>query len=146
MIYVEYIDYNTGDVTAVIAQFRKMLDEDTEIHELNLEAKHYELPQIQSRWLHYYVLISKEYENAQNLLSLEYNRIYRELKLGSNIKVDTTHFARFIEGDSEYIAKKVIVDYYKIVLKFVENAMKRVNDLSFIMENAFKIKQFMGTK
>lgn len=127
-----------------LMKLKARLDEDLKIDELHMVEKMQSLPHISSKWLYTFMTLSARHEQSERDLKAVYKKLYASAKNDSNYRVDTQQMTKHIEGDEEYLKVLEVRDYYKILAKFAENAYKKINDLSFTIQNIVEYKKFMS--
>lgn len=127
-----------------LEKMRARLDEDLKFDELQIVEKMQRLPQLSSNWLYIFSAYSSSLEQSERNLKGIYKLLYGRIKNESNFRVDTSQITRIIEGENEYLSALEVRDHYKIMTKFSEEAYKKVNNLSFMIQGITEYKRFMG--
>jgi len=127
-------------------EFKVELDTDTTINETEIVEKLCSVPHLHSKWLHKYLIVQDKYEKQEIQVRKVYGQIYNELKSKSEYRVDSNQITKIIEGDERYIAEEEKLNSIKIPLKFLEESVKKVGNLGFLLNTLLETKKFLNGK
>lgn len=135
-----------------INEIEEMWKEDSQIDPDNLHLESLKIPSLHSK---YYEI----YNNISLLKKLEENK-YSELQRDKwlyytgkadpevykknpfDYRVLKTDLDRFLNSDQELIKSKTKIDYYQLMLKFLESILKNIENRNYTIKNSVDFMKF----
>jgi hypothetical protein len=137
-----------------INEIETMWDEDCKIDPDNLHLESIKIPSLHSK---YYQI----YNNVSLLKKLEENKfieiqkdkwlyysgkadpeVYKESPFDH--RVMKTDLDKYMNADSELIKSKTKIDYYQLMIKFLESIIKSIETRTFVIKNSIEFMKFTG--
>lgn len=135
-----------------IDEIEKLWNEDSQIDPDNLHLESIKIPTLHSKYFKIYnnlVLLRKKEEN--NYLQLQKSKwmyylgkadpeIYKKYPLDHIVlKADLD---KFISSDEDIIKSNTKIEYYNMMIKFLESIIKNIENRSFAIKNAIEFMKF----
>jgi hypothetical protein len=135
-----------------IAEIEKMWAEDSIIDPDNLHLESIKIPVLHSKYFNLYnnlVLLKKREDN--NFVQLYKDKwLYYQGKSTSEVykkdpfdhKVIKQDLDKFINSDEDIIKSNTKIEYYSMMIKFLESIIKNIENRSFSIKNAIEFMKF----
>jgi hypothetical protein len=137
-----------------INEIEIMWNEDCKIDPDNLHLESIKIPSLHSK---YYQI----YNNISLLKKLEENKfieiqkdkwLYYSGKADPEVykktpfdhRVMKTDLDKYMNADSELIKSKTKIDYYQLMIKFLESIIKSIETRTFVIKNGIEFMKFTG--
>ena len=137
-----------------INEIEIMWDEDCKIDPDNLHLESIKIPSLHSKYYQIYnniSLLKKLEENKfielQKTKWLYYSgkadpEVYKESPFDH--RVMKTDLDKYMNADSELIKSKTKIDYYQLMIKFLESIIKSIETRTFVIKNSIEFMKFTG--
>jgi len=137
-----------------INEIETMWDEDCKIDPDNLHLESIKIPSLHSKYYQIYnnvSLLKKLEENKY--LELQKNKwlyysgkadpeVYKETPFDHRVmKADLD---KYMSADNELIKSKTKIDYYQLMIKFLESIIKSIETRTFVIKNSIEFMKFTG--
>ena len=129
-----------------------MWEEDCKIDPDNLHLESLKIPTLHSKYYQIYnniSLLKKLEENKfielQKTKWLYYSgkadiEVYKETPFDH--RVMKTDLDKYMNADSELIKSKTKIDYYQLMIKFLESILKSIETRTFVIKNSLEFMKF----
>lgn len=137
-----------------INEIEIMWDEDCKIDPDNLHLESIKIPSLHSKYYQIYnnvSLLKKLEENK--FIELQKNKwLYYSGKADPEVYKETpfdhrvmkTDLDKYMNADSELIKSKTKIDYYQLMIKFLESIIKSIETRTFVIKNSIEFMKFTG--
>jgi hypothetical protein len=137
-----------------INEIETMWDEDCKIDPDNLHLESIKIPSLHSKYYQIYnnvSLLKKLEENK--FIELQKNKwLYYSGKADPEVYKETpfdhrvmkTDLDKYMNADSELIKSKTKIDYYQLMIKFLESIIKSIETRTFVIKNGIEFMKFVG--
>jgi hypothetical protein len=137
-----------------LAEIEKMWSEDSHIDPDNLHLESIKIPNLHSKYFKIYnnlSLLRKKEEN--NFLELQKEKwLYYSGKADPEVykqkpfdhRVLKSDLDKYLDADDELIRSNTKIEYYSIMLKFLESILKNIENRSFQIKNSIEFMKFTG--
>ncbi|MEN6554623.1 MAG: recombination mediator protein UvsY [Methanobacterium sp.] len=135
-------------------EIEKLWKEDSYIDPDNLHLESIKIPSLHSKYFNIYnnlSLLKKKEEN--NFLELQKEKwLYYSGKADPEIykqkpfdhRVLKSDLDKYLDADDELIRSNTKIEYYNIMLKFLESILKSIENRSFQIKNSIDFQKFIG--
>ena len=135
-------------------EIEAMWDEDSKIDPDNLHLESIKIPNLHSKYFNIYnnlALLKKKEEN--NFLELQKEKwLYYSGKADPEIykqkpfdhRVLKSDLDKYLDSDEELIKSNTKIEYYNIMLRFLESIIKNIENRSFQIKNSIDFSKFIG--
>lgn len=135
-------------------EIEKLWEEDSNIDPDNLHLESIKIPTLHSKYFNIYnnlSLLKKKEENK--FLELQKEKwLYYSGKADPEIykqkpfdhRVLKSDLDKYLDADEELIRSNTKIEYYNIMLKFLESIIKSVENRSFAIKNSIDFMKFIG--
>jgi hypothetical protein len=137
-----------------INEIETMWDEDCKIDPDNLHLESIKIPSLHSK---YYQI----YNNVSLLKKLEENKfielqkdkwLYYSGKADPEVykqtpfdhRVMKSDLDKYLNADNDLIKSKTKIDYYQLMIKFLESIIKSIETRTFVIKNSIEFMKFTG--
>ncbi len=134
-------------------EIQEMWEQDSKIDPVELDTASLAIPTLHSK---YYKIFS-DYKFKRKLAALDLKQLYRrkfEYYSGRgepedykenpfDLKVLKSDLPKYIESDSQFKELQVKIDMYEIVIDYLENVIRQINNRSYQIKNAIEWKNFI---
>ena len=137
-----------------INEIETMWDDDCKIDPDNLHLESIKIPSLHSKYYQIYnnvSLLKKLEENK--FIELQKNKwLYYSGKADPEVYKETpfdhrvmkTDLDKYMSADSELIKSKTKIDYYQLMIKFLESIIKSIETRTFVIKNSIEFMKFTG--
>ena len=135
-----------------LEDLQQQIEKDLKIDDTQLDIESISTPILHAKYLKYYSTYSLMLSKAESDLSITYKQrwLYYTGKADPEVykndnfelKVIRQDVSTFIEADEVYIKIRQKVAYLKIVVKYLEDTLKQINNRTFQIKNAIDWKRF----
>lgn len=137
-----------------INEIETMWDEDCKIDPDNLHLESIKIPSLHSKYYQIYNNISLLKKLEENkFIELQKNKwlyysgkadpeVYKESPFDH--RVMKTDLDKYMNADSELIKSKTKIDYYQLMIKFLESIIKSIETRTFVIKNSIEFMKFTG--
>ena len=137
-----------------INEIENIWKEDCKIDPDNLHLESIKIPSLHSKYYEIYNNISLLKKLEENkFMELQKNKwlyysgkadpeIYKEFPFDH--RVMKTDLEKYMSADSELIKSKTKIDYYQLMIKFLESIIKNIETRTFIIKNSIEFMKFTG--
>lgn len=137
-----------------INQIEEMWKEDSQIDPDNLHLESLKIPNLHSKYYEIYNNISllkkleeNKYSELQKDKWLYYSgkadpEVYKQFPF--DYRVLKADLDKFLNSDSELIKSKTKIDYYQLMIKFLESILKNIENRNFTIRNSIEFMKFIG--
>lgn len=137
-----------------INEIETMWDEDCKIDPDNLHLESIKIPSLHSKYYQIYNNISLLKKLEENkFIELQKNKwlyysgkadpkVYKESPFDH--RVMKTDLDKYMNADSELIKSKTKIDYYQLMIKFLESIIKSIETRTFVIKNSIEFMKFVG--
>ncbi len=130
----------------------EMWEQDSQVDPDNLHLESLKIPSLHSKYYQIYNNISllKKLEDNK-FLELQKNKwLYYSGKADPEIykkepfdhRVMKADLERYLSSDQELIKCKTKIDYYNLMIKFLESIIKNIENRSFVIKNSIEFMKF----
>jgi hypothetical protein len=135
-------------------EIEELWSQDCQIDPDNLHLESLKIPSLHSKYYNIYNNVSilrKEKEIQYDQLYKEkwlyYSgraspEIYKEKPFGD--KILKQDLDKYLYSDGDLIKIKAKIDYYQLILKFLESIIKNIENRSFTIKNSIEFMKFIG--
>lgn len=135
-------------------EIEKLWNEDSQIDPDNLHLESIKIPSLHSKYFNIYnnlSLLRKKEEN--NFLELQKEKwLYYSGKADPEIykqkpfdhRVLKSDLDKYLDADEDLIRSNTKIEYYNIMLKFLESIIKSIENRSFQIKNSIDFSKFIG--
>lgn len=135
-------------------EIEKLWKEDSYIDPDNLHLESIKIPSLHSKYFNIYnnlSLLRKKEEN--NFLELQKEKwLYYSGKADPEVykqkpfdhRVLKSDLDKYLDADDELIRSNTKIEYYNIMLKFLESILKSIENRSFQIKNSIDFQKFIG--
>lgn len=137
-----------------INEIEEMWREDSQIDPDNLHLESIKIPNLHSKYYEIYNNISVLKKLEENkFLELQKNKwLYYSGKASPEVykenpfdhRILKSDLDRFLSSDSEIIKSKTKIDYYQLMLKFLESILKNIENRNFTIRNSIEFMKFIS--
>jgi antirestriction protein len=137
-----------------ISEIEIMWDEDCKIDPDNLHLESIKIPSLHSKYYQIYNNISLLKKLEENkFIELQKNKwLYYSGKADPEVYKETpfdhrvmkTDLDKYMNADSELIKSKTKIDYYQLMIKFLESIIKSIETRTFVIKNSVEFMKFTG--
>lgn len=132
----------------------EMWEQDSQVDPDNLHLESLKIPSLHSKYYQIYNNISllKKLEDNK-FLELQKNKwLYYSGKADPEIykkepfdhRVMKADLERYLSSDQELIKCKTKIDYYNLMIKFLESIIKNIENRSFVIKNSIEFMKFIS--
>jgi hypothetical protein len=137
-----------------INEIETMWDEDCKIDPDNLHLESIKIPSLHSKYYQIYNNISLLKKLEENkFIELQKNKwlyysgkavpeVYKENPFDH--RVMKNDLDKYMNADSELIKSKTKIDYYQLMIKFLESIIKSIETRTFVIKNSVEFMKFTG--
>ena len=137
-----------------INEIETMWDEDCKIDPDNLHLESIKIPSLHSKYYQIYNNISLLKKLEENkFIELQKNKwlyysgkadpeVYKESPFDH--RVMKTDLDKYMNADSELIKSKTKIDYYQLMIKFLESIIKSIETRTFVIKNSIEFMKFIS--
>lgn len=130
-----------------IAKLEKYISEESDdllIENDKLNSKMMSLPQIHSKWLKYFyresMLLLKYEEEEKKIFRKKFEFYLTQY----DVEIKSNQVKWYVESDDEYIRISRKVNIQNKVVSYLEDVVKKVNNLNFLIKNIIDWKKFIS--
>lgn len=135
-------------------EIEKLWNDDSYIDPDNLHLESIKIPSLHSKYFNIYnnlSLLKKKEEN--NFLDLQQQKwLYYSGKADPEVykenpfdhRVMKSDLDRYLSADEDLIRSNTKIEYYNIMLKFLESILKNIENRSFQIKNSIDYMKFIG--
>lgn len=137
-----------------INEIEQMWEVDSEIDPDNLHLESLKIPSLHAKYYQIYNNISqlKIIEEAKLTELLTQKWLYYSGKANPDVYKDNpfdhrvmkADLDKYINADDEIIKKRTKLDYYHLVLEYLESILKNIQNRSFMIKNSIEWLKFTG--
>lgn len=137
-----------------INEIEKMWSEDVKIDPDNLHLESLKIPLLHSKYYEIYNNISvlKKVEENKFLELQKEKWLYYSGKAGPEVykekpfdhRVMKSDLDRYLSADSELIKSKTKIDYYQLMIKYLESILKNIETRTFTIKNSIEFMKFIS--
>jgi hypothetical protein len=137
-----------------INEIETMWDEDCKIDPDNLHLESIKIPSLHSKYYQIYNNISLLKKLEENkFIELQKNKwLYYSGKADPEVYKETpfdhrvmkTDLDKYMNADSELIKSKTKIDYYQLMIKFLESIIKSIETRTFVIKNSIEFMKFIS--
>lgn len=138
-----------------LEELEKLWEEDSKIDPDNLHIESIKIPNLHSKYFQIYNSISILKKLEENkLLELQKNKwLYYSGKAAPEVykenpfdhRVLKADIDRYLNADHDIIKSKTKLDYYQLMIKFLESILKNLDNRSYTIRNSIEfMKHFSG--
>ena len=137
-----------------LEEIEKLWEEDSYIDPDNLHLESIKIPNLHSKYFKIYnnlTLLRKKEEN--NFLELQKEKwLYYSGKADPEVykqkpfdhRVLKSDLDKYLDADEELIRSNTKIEYYNIMIKFLESIIKSIENRSFAIKNSIDFMKFIG--
>lgn len=137
-----------------LEEIEKLWEEDSHIDPDNLHLESIKIPNLHSKYFKIYnnlTLLRKKEEN--NFLELQKEKwLYYSGKADPEVykqkpfdhRVLKSDLDKYLDADEELIRSNTKIEYYNIMIKFLESIIKSIENRSFAIKNSIDFMKFIG--
>ena len=137
-----------------LEEIEKLWEEDSYIDPDNLHLESIKIPNLHSKYFKIYnnlALLRKKEEN--NFLELQKEKwLYYSGKADPEVykqkpfdhRVLKSDLDKYLDADEELIRSNTKIEYYNIMIKFLESIIKSIENRSFAIKNSIDFMKFIG--
>jgi antirestriction protein len=137
-----------------INEIETMWDEDCKIDPDNLHLESIKIPSLHSKYYQIYNNISLLKKLEENkFIELQKNKwLYYSGKADPEVYKETpfdhrvmkSDLDKYMNADADLIKSKTKIDYYQLMLKFLESIIKSIETRTFVIKNGIEFMKFTG--
>jgi antirestriction protein len=137
-----------------INEIETIWDEDCKIDPDNLHLESIKIPSLHSKYYQIYNNISLLKKLEENkFIELQKNKwLYYSGKADPEVykenpfdhRVMKNDLDKYMNADSELIKSKTKIDYYQLMIKFLESIIKSIETRTFVIKNSVEFMKFTG--
>lgn len=137
-----------------VNEIEKMWSEDVKIDPDNLHLESLKIPLLHSKYYEIYNNISvlKKVEENKFLELQKEKWLYYSGKAGPEVykekpfdhRVMKSDLDRYLSADSELIKSKTKIDYYQLMIKYLESILKNIETRTFTIKNSIEFMKFIS--
>lgn len=137
-----------------LTEIERMWEEDSKIDPDNLHLESIKVPLLHSKYYQIYNKISILKKTEENNWSeLQKNKwLYYSGKADPEVykkspfdhRVLKSDLDRYLDADPEIIKSKTKLDYYQLMMKFLESIIRNLDNRSFAIRNSIEFMKFIG--
>ena len=137
-----------------INEIETMWDEDCKIDPDNLHLESIKIPSLHSKYYQIYNNISLLKKLEENkFIELQKNKwLYYSGKADPEVYKETPFDHRvmkkdldkYMNADNDIIKSKTKIDYYQLMIKFLESIIKSIETRTFVIKNSIEFMKFVG--
>jgi len=137
-----------------INEIETMWDEDCKIDPDNLHLESIKIPSLHSKYYQIYNNISLLKKLEENkFIELQKNKwLYYSGKADPEVYKETpfdhrvmkTDLDKYMNADADLIRSKTKIDYYQLMVKFLESIIKSIETRTFVIKNGIEFMKFTG--
>ena len=137
-----------------INEIETMWDEDCKIDPDNLHLESIKIPSLHSKYYQIYNNISLLKKLEENkFIELQKNKwlyysgkadpkVYKEIPFDH--RVMKSDLDKYMSADADLIKSKTKIDYYQLMIKFLESIIKSIETRTFVIKNSIEFMKFTG--
>ena len=137
-----------------INEIETMWDEDCKIDPDNLHLESIKIPSLHSKYYQIYNNISLLKKLEENkFIELQKDKwLYYSGKADPEVykktpfdhRVMKSDLDKYMSADADLIKSKTKIDYYQLMLKFLESIIKSIETRTFVIKNSVEFMKFTG--
>jgi hypothetical protein len=137
-----------------IDEIEKMWEEDSQVDPDNLHLESLKIPNLHSKYFQIYnnISILKKLEDNKFAELQKEKWLYYSGKADPEIykknpfdhRVMKADLDRYLNSDQELIKCKTKIDYYNLMIKFIESIIKNIENRTFVIKNSIEFMKFIS--